>query len=203
VSTALTDTIEQMINYMLALDDESLASLTKYSGSVVAIDLQNTRTTVYVKINPAGISLSGNSDTKADVTIRGTPVQLLAYVNAMQQSDPLQSGNIEITGNIALAQKVQSVIKNLEIDWEEVLSRWVGDTLAHKLGNTVRHSAAWARQVDNTIRMNISEYLRYETEALPDKTEIDEFNAAVDTLRNDVERLKIRIQRLQQTLRQD
>lgn len=203
MTTALTGHIENTINRLLALDEESLTALTKYSGRVVAIDLSNTRTTVYMQIIPAGISLSANTATKADVTIRGTPVQLLLYMNAMQQSEPVQSGNIEITGNIALAQKIQSVMKNLQIDWEEEMSHWVGDTVAHKLGNSVRRTAAWIHQVDNTTRMNISEYLRYETQVLPDRTEIDEFNTAVDTLRNDMERLKIRIQRLQQACRQD
>jgi len=203
LTTVLTSRIENTINRLLALDEESLTTLTRYSGSIVAIDLLNTRTTVYLQIIPSGISLSGNTESKADVTIRGTPVQLLMYINAMQQSEPLQSGNIEITGNIALAQKVQSVIRNLQIDWEEELSNWLGDTLAHKFGNMARKSAAWVRQVDTTTRMNISEYLRYETVVLPTNVDIDEFNAAVDTLRNDVERLKIRLQRLQQALKQD
>ena len=47
-----------------------------------------------------------------------------------------------------------------------------------------------------TIGMDISEYLRYEKEALLDKLELDEFIQTVDKLRNDVERLQKRVERL-------
>ena len=45
--------------------------------------------------------------------------------------------------------------------------------------------------------MDISEYLRYEKEALLDKSEVDEFNQAVDNIRDDVERLQKRLERLE------
>jgi len=182
------------------MDEESLAELSAYSGSVVAIEFLNTRTTVYMEITPSGIRLSDQSDVEADVRIRGTPTGLLAYVKAMQQAAPQKTGSIEIAGNIALAQKIQSVIRNLEPDWEEEVSRWLGDTVTRKLGNTLRKSAVWFRQTGDTLKMDISEYLRYEKNVLPDRTETDEFSAEVDTLRNDVERLKIRVQRLRQSI---
>ncbi|MEX2354159.1 MAG: SCP2 sterol-binding domain-containing protein, partial [Gammaproteobacteria bacterium] len=199
----LTRRIETLINRLLSMDAEALAGLTKYKGSVVAIDLLNTRTTIYMQITASGITLSNDRDRDADVWIRGTPVELLAYVNAMQQAEPARTGNIEITGNIALAQKVQSVLRNLELDWEEEVSHWLGDTAARKFGNTARQSAAWLKQAGDTVRMDISEYLRYEKEILPDKPELDEFSGSVDTLHNDIERLKVRIHRIRQSIDQD
>jgi ubiquinone biosynthesis protein UbiJ len=88
-------------------------------------------------------------------------------------------------------------MRRLDLDWEEELSRWLGDSLARKLGNLGRRSARVARESVQTLAMDLSEYLRFEKQALPDRTEVDEFNADVDTLRNDVERLKARINRLQ------
>jgi ubiquinone biosynthesis protein UbiJ len=48
--------------------------------------------------------------------------------------------------------------------------------------------------------MDISEYLRYEKNILPDKDEVEEYIAAVDVLRNDAERLQLRMARLQKII---
>ena len=53
-----------------------------------------------------------------------------------------------------------------------------------------------AKASARTIGLDISEYLRYEKEALLDQSELDEFNHAVDKVRNDVERLQKRVERL-------
>ena len=83
----------------------------------------------------------------------------------------------------------------MDIDWEEYLSQIIGDIAAHKVGHFVRDMSQLAKASARTIGLDISEYLRYEKEALLDQTELDEFNHAVDKVRNDVERLQKRIER--------
>ena len=107
------------------------------------------------------------------------------------------AGDVEISGNVGLAQKLQSIFRGMEIDWEEYLSHFVGDIAAHKLGNFLKGMNRFVIASGKTIGMDISEYLRFEKEALLDKTEVDEFNQAVDVLRNDVERLQKRLERLE------
>jgi ubiquinone biosynthesis accessory factor UbiJ len=184
----------------LLLDQETLDALARYAGSVIAVELLNTRQTVYVRITTAGIELTESINGRADVSIRGTPTQLLAYLAAMRRDEPGRSGTIEITGNIALAQKIIGIIKGLDPDWEEKLSEWVGDSIAHGTGNAIRSTLKVARYAGDTLRDNASEYLRYESGLVPDRVEINDFNSAVDVLRNDVERLKSRISRLQQSV---
>jgi ubiquinone biosynthesis protein UbiJ len=85
----------------------------------------------------------------------------------------------------------------VEIDWEEYLSQFVGDIVSHKIGNFLRRVSRFAKESGKTIGMDISEYLRYEKQALLDKSEVDEFNQAVDEVRDDVERLQKRLERLE------
>jgi len=47
-----------------------------------------------------------------------------------------------------------------------------------------------------TLRNNTGEYLLYESDLVPDRQQVYEFNREVDSLRNDVERLKLRMSRL-------
>jgi ubiquinone biosynthesis protein UbiJ len=107
---------------------------------------------------------------------------------------------MEIIGDTGLAQRFQQIIRNLEIDWEEHLSHWFGDMTAHKLVRILTQTSELLKETHRTISMDISEYLRYEKDMLPDREEVEEYIAAVDVLRNDAERLQLRIARLQKII---
>ena len=136
---------------------------------------------------------------EVDVGIRGSPVNLVAYLMSSSGKGEGFTGRLEIIGDVGLAQDFQSIIKAADPDWEEFLSRWLGDTLAHKMGNMVRGTITFARNTKRTLELDISEYLRYEKEILPEQCEVDEYIAAIDRLRNDTERLKVRVSKLVQT----
>jgi ubiquinone biosynthesis accessory factor UbiJ len=189
--------LERIINKALALDEQTREALLKFAGSVVAVVLLNTRQTFYLQITRSGIVMDAPDPVDVDVTIRGTPTQLLAYFMAMQRDEPGRAGTIEITGNIALAQKLIGIVKNIEPDWEEKLSAWTGDSVAHTGGNLLRKTIKLAAHARDTLRQNVSEYLRYESGIVAERAEVNEFIRSVDTLRNDVERLKLRLTRLQ------
>jgi len=189
--------LERIINKALAMDEQTREALLKFAGSVIAVVLLNTRQTFYIQITQSGIVMDLPESSDADVTIRGTPTQLLAYLMAMQRDEPGKAGTIEITGNIALAQKLIGIVKNIEPDWEDKLSAWTGDSIAHTGGNLLRKTVNLAGHAGVTLRQNISEYLRYESGIVADHAEVNEFIRSVDTLRNDVERLKLRLARLQ------
>ena len=187
--------LETTINRILSMDDESRLELVKYAGRVIVVELTNTQQVFNITIIPTGISLEEPS-VNPDIIIRGTPGNLLAYFMAMKRDEPGKSGTIEIAGNIALAQKILAIISNLDPEWEEELSRWVGDSVAHGTGNTIRSLMKQAVHAVTTLRNNTGEYLLYESDLVPDYQQVDEFNREVDSLRNDVERLKLRMSRL-------
>ena len=82
-------------------------------------------------------------------------------------------------------------------DWEEQLSHLVGDAAAHQVGNLVRDTLQWGAKSVDTLGRDLTEYLQEESRQLPQRDEVNKFLAAVDVLRNDVERLDARVKRLQ------
>jgi len=187
----ILDSAEKMVNKLLSLDEETLDALATLEGDVVEIDVLNTDIRLFILPSARGLALKSKYEDKADVSIKGTPAALLGMITA----ERVAAGNVEIIGNVGLAHKLQSTLKNMDIDWEEYLSQIIGDIAAHKVGNFVRDISRLAKASARTIGMDISEYLRYEKEALLDQSELDEFNHAVDKVRNDVERLQKRIER--------
>jgi len=65
-----------------------------------------------------------------------------------------------------------------------------------------RSFAQWGLQTALSLQDNLGEYLKYETNSVPARFEIDQFQREVDTLRDDVERLEARIQRITSTVPQ-
>jgi len=187
----ILDSAEKMVNKLLSLDEETLDALATLEGDVVEIGVLNTDIRLFILPSARGLALKSKYEDKADVSIKGTPAALLGMITA----ERVGAGNVEIIGNVGLAHKLQSILKNMDIDWEEYLSQIIGDIAAHKVGNFVRDISQLAKASARTIGMDISEYLRYEKEALLDQSELDEFNHAVDKVRNDVERLQKRIER--------
>ena len=190
--------LQRLINQLLSYDQDILDEVAGLSGKVIQIELINTAQPVISLIFAEdGIEISADREGRGDVLIRGTPFNLLAYVISSQSGKTNITGDMEITGDVGLAQDFQRLLQRLEIDWEEQLSRLVGDTLARKTNNVVKSGIDFLLQLKNKAQMDISEYALYEKEVLPDKDEIENFNHSIDVLRDDLERIKQRIKRLE------
>lgn len=190
--------IERQINHFLAMDEDTLERLKRLSGQVISMELINTDFCIYILPFSGGVQLRTEFTDHVNVKIRGTPPDMLSYMLKTRTKSGGFAGSIEVIGDVGLAQDFQSIVFDLDLDWEEQLSKWFGDTLAHKMGRCIKGLGAFTRDSGDKLQQDVSEYLRYESEMTLDNTEMDEFISAIDTLRNDTERLKLRISKLEQ-----
>ena len=115
---------------------------------------------------------------------------------AHKNGNSLAAGQVDIQGDLATAQRVQTILANLKIDWEEFLSRYLGDVAAHQIGRAVRGLGGWMNEAGSLIEQDLSEYLQREFGLLPTRAEHDLFLDRAALLNNDVERFGARVQRL-------
>lgn len=191
----LIDRIQACVNHLLKQDEETLAVIKKSSGKVIEIQVTGPELGIYMQYCTDGFLIMQEFSGKPNVVIRATPG---TYFTLMTKRDSIQSPDMEINGDVGLAQEFQQLLKDLEIDWEEELSHWTGDIAAHQLTRLFRSTRNYLRDTHQTVASNISEYLRFEKQLVADGTEINEFINQVDELRNDVERLRQRVNRLYQ-----
>lgn len=195
---ALLGGIEEAVNGLIALDPDTRRRLAGLAGRVVAVEFQGLGLTVYVTPHARGIRLTTASDAPADVSLRGTPLALLAMRN--EPGAGLFGAGVTIEGDIETTQRLRRILDGLDIDWEEQLSRVSGDVVAHQVGNAVRGLFAFGRGASERVRRSAGEYLSEELELTPARPEVDELLAAVDELRDDVERLAARVDLLSRRL---
>lgn len=196
VPSIVLASIETAVNAALRLDPDSLARVAALSGTCIAVELRGLNSQFYIKPVTNAILLDTSSDLPPDTTLSGTPISLLRMMATPSDSRLLASGDVQLHGDIELGRRFKALIQNLDIDWEELLSRYTGDILAHPIGNAIRGFKTWSQQATKSLGQNIAEYLREESRILPNRGEVAIFLDSVDQLRADLDRLEARIQRL-------
>ena len=199
----LASGLELALNTWLRLDPDSLARSAALYGKVIMVELVFTtagaagpRLTFYLLPGADGIQVAATYPDAPHVQIRGTP---LALANQFRQGRGEGLANdVEVQGDSQVAKAFQELLGGIDIDWEEQLSRLIGDALAHQVGAAVREFQAWGRQALSTLLTNAAEYLQQETRDLPPSGAMAAFLDGVDTLRSDIDRLEARVRRLQQ-----
>jgi len=192
--------LETVVNRYLSLDPEGAARLEDLQGRVILIELAGFGTRVYVVPGNDGLQLFGDYAGEPDCVLCGTPLALARMGVSGQKEDQLFSGEVRIAGDTHLAQAFGNFLGGLEVDWEEQLSRLLGDAAAHQVGVQVRGIERWGRRTSDILTQDIQEYLQEEARLLPSRYETRAFLDDVDRLRDDVDRLAARVARLANAL---
>jgi len=194
---AIASTLETAVNRYLSLDPATGPRLGKLGGRIIALELRGLDVTICLRIHAAGISILDSTDTAPDTILRGTPFGMLRLGLGGNPVSTLFSGTVEIEGDVDTGQAFQSLLDDMDIDWEEQLSALTGDIIAHQLGNTARTASAWLVHGRSTLEKDLSEYLQEELRVVPTHIEIENFIADVDRIGMDLDRIAARIRRLQ------
>lgn len=186
--------INKLINNALQLDPESLARITPLAGRVLALEFSGIEQTLYVYLQVDRIRLSFNFRGEANTTLTGTPFAFFRYL--LEKPANTINSDIKINGDPHFAQEIQLILQGLSIDWEEQLSKFIGDSAAYQMGKVGKGLKQWLQESRAALRKNTTQYLQEETSQLPTRVEVDHFLKKVDELRDDVERLSTKIKKL-------
>ena len=104
---------------------------------------------------------------------------------------------IEMEGDMELAQEISYLARNLTWDVEEDLSRVVGDIAAHRIVAAGRAMAHWTREAAVRTAQGAAEYWTEESPLIASRVKVEDFARGVSDLRDAVERLDKRIERLE------
>lgn len=187
--------LEDAGNRLLRLDPETLKRLGDLEGRVFCIEFRDLGRKLYLHPSESGFRMHAETDVAPAVTLRGT-VAIFARLGLGADTETFRAGELEIEGDAALGQRLQRILRSLDLDWEEPLARLFGDPVGHEIGHALRGAFAWQRRAGETFLHNAAEYLQEESRLLPVRSEVEGFLNAVDGLRADVDRLEARIQRL-------
>ena len=168
-------------------------------GTTIAVRVRNTGLAMYYQIDDEVITLTSEAPAESDVVISGsllTLARMLLPDGASFGEAALRDGSLDLTGDAETAEAFSRLINYAKPDIEEELSAIIGDAASHQLGQLARGIGRWSVGARETIHENIREYLQEESGTLPSRYEVERFTRKVDALRDDVERLEARLNRL-------
>lgn len=188
----LAVTAAATINHLLQAAPWALERLAPHAGKTVhvACGLINLR----FSVEASGEVRAATSEASEDLTLMlPTPLLLRALAQGRTALNEAQ-----MTGDTSFAQALAYVAQHLEWDYEEDLSKVVGDIAAHRIGATARGTVAWGQKSVDSLQIMLRDYLTEERPVLAKPREVAEFITSVDELRDAAARLEKRIKLLQE-----
>lgn len=191
LSTAALASAEKIINAALAYDPASRIALEQLTPQVLAIQITSPDIKVYLLPTLDGVNLRGHYEGEITTQVQGSLPALISLVKSERLN--LKDSGVQIFGSTSFLAELQKILKTLEIDWEEMLTRVFGDIIGHQGAEFIRGKMSWTKDRTANIQRLTSEFLTEELRVLPNKPELDFFNAQVDELKLGVDRVAARI----------
>jgi len=169
--------IDYIINKIISLDPHIEVYLQPLAHKVIHINCQQLPITdIYCSFTDKYLQISALKPEHIDTFITWT------------------LNKTTVNGDVKVAHNLQQLLSKLKIDWEEELSKYTGDAVAHQSIYLLKQLRQYQQQASTSLEEMITEYLQEESGLLPTKYEIDEFMQAVDVLRLDTDRITAKVE---------
>ena len=197
IKPLLMSALETALNKFLALDRNSSNFLAPLAGKIIAVNISTFNETIYLCPTNNSIQLLDYSPDQPHTQLSGSVFALGLMGLSSKPMRSIFSGEVKIEGDMNTGRKFQELFAKLDINLEQQLARYTGDTVAHNISQFFRAGQNWSKESIETFRLNASEFLQEETRDLPAGPEVDIFYRQIDELRTDFDRLQSRIERLE------
>lgn len=189
--------LEKMINAYVQLDSNSIQRLSHLKNKIIKIQITDWNTEFFIFLTEKGLQLTASSNKEADIIIYGTLLNLFKTCCAKNSSSTTFFKNrVEISGDTRVSEQIREILINVDIDWEEHLSKITGDILAHQVGIHIRRIVNFGKFTLKTIRMNIRDYLQNESQVTPSSEEVESFIRSITDLQYSADRAESQALRL-------
>jgi ubiquinone biosynthesis protein UbiJ len=191
---ALFQPIERLLNRGIAASVDARKRCRGLEGRSFRMELEGLG--VGFTLTSGGESVTLSAEPEADARLAGRPLSL-ARLAVTGDEELLRSKSVRITGDPIVARDFHELIRLAAPDFEEELSRLVGDVAARRLANLAREAAGWGVDAADRLSRDVAEYLQEESRDLPTRHEVEGFLDRVDSLAEAVDRLEARIGRIE------
>ena len=178
------------VNHVLRTAPLAMERLRQHAGRTAAFHVGPV--TIALTVQTTGEVADAVPGAARDLDVRISPF-LLPRLAAREEA---AFREIEMQGDMELAQEISYLARNLTWDAEEDLAKVVGDVAAHRFFSGARTVARWGREAVLRTAQAGSEYWTEESPLIASRIKVEDFVHGVERLRDDLERLEKRIEKL-------
>ena len=187
--------LEGLLNRALRLDREAAEELRALTGKTVRVELEDVGLRFTLRIEDTELRLFPPvREEEADLSMRFAAGALAAWLAAGAGGTV---PGMQLRGSVELAGQLQGLCRRYEPDLEEPLSGLVGDWAAYRAVRAGKGTLRGARELLSRLSYSMREYLVHERGVLLDPGNAERFVRDTDRLRDAVEGLASRLDRLE------
>ncbi|WP_305813049.1 ubiquinone biosynthesis accessory factor UbiJ [Photobacterium leiognathi] len=195
IDAFVTGAVETALNQLIKDDADSQRRLTRLRGKVISVKLNEFNKTMYFVFShqiDVLAGFEGEVDCQLALNLSVLP-ELRQQANLTQL---IKADKLALDGDLQLAQHLSSLLSGLKPDFEDKLSEYTGDVVAHTLVSSVKSGSRFIRQGIKNRQRDLAEVITEEWRLLPQPLEMMHFCDQVDDLKSDVARFEARLNQL-------
>jgi ubiquinone biosynthesis accessory factor UbiJ len=187
--------IEAVLNRSIAQSLRAESAANRLNGTSLEIEIRGLMS-IRAGVHGGRLALMRADASTPDAALSGSALALLDLFRGRPGAE-----RAEVRGDADVAARYREFLELARPDWEDELSRLIGDVPARRLSIAARSAFSWLQKAAGTAAVNLGEYLREESRDVVSGPELEEFLADVDALRETADRVEARLARLEHRFR--
>lgn len=187
---------QAMLNRWIRESSAARSQLRTLEGRAMRIDVADTPLRVLLRVVDQQMHLSlVDADVEADIVVSAGAFELLGLLQ-MESQNALAAGEIEFRGSLRTAEQFSRVLRLARPSLEDELAGWIGGQPARAIAQGGAALFAWGRQAAAAFERDTANYLKFEAREVPLREAVEDFATVTEALRDDLDRLEQRLERL-------
>ncbi|MDU0112179.1 SCP2 sterol-binding domain-containing protein [Psychrosphaera aquimarina] len=187
--------IEPKINKLLTFDDQAHIKLVKLEGKSLSVCLTDLSLNIKLQVLDNKVLLSSNTE-GYDCLVTTSSQYLRSLSDASQLTKLIKQDSLELDGDLAIAQGFSELLMNNNIDWQQLLSSYFGDAIAHKMVTAIQALVSNIKIKTKDMDYTLSTAITEELKLSPHYNEVSLFIDQVDVLSAKTDKLAATISAL-------
>ena len=193
IVTLLLSALETIINRALRCDPDALEKISALQKKIIEVDCTDWKIKFYIICDNNELQFHQKCGERPNTTIQGSLNHFLHIFMRGANTPTLFEYPIDISGDTHIIEVLRDIFKNLDLDLEEKLSGLIGDSLAHNIFFHAKQAKKILGDTNEKMTEQLKEYIYFETKHFPTKKQLEKFYKEVSTIRDDVERVEVKL----------
>ena len=199
LANALLSLVERIINQLLQLDPQLQGKLAAIADKQLLIEIRDWQQSILCVYSNEQIHLYSTQERSFDCMISADIDTLLALKDPSMLTQLIRQDKLDLQGDLNLAQGFSNTFAELDIDWPEHFSRYIGDAPAQQLWLSIQALKRRGSQTKSKLENTLTTLCQDELAVTIHPLELAEFKQQNRQLKSQVSQLEMRINALLQS----
>jgi ubiquinone biosynthesis protein UbiJ len=190
----LGSALETALNLAIRVDPDLQSDLNSLEGRSLALTWSAPQWSLRLSVANGALKVGPNRG-ESDVSLSASLSGLVGLLRP-QAKGSLPAGRVNIAGDAELLRRLEQIAKRFAPDWDAAFARHLGPTFGPQIGRALAESLRVAQSGARSLAETAAEYVREESRDVATREELEGFANDVDHLRDGVERLEAKLNRI-------